>query len=142
MAADPRASEIAASPTPGGVDPRQAVAALIARALGELVAEKLSDAELVELRTLLLGEPATERRDLAVGVEYLATLFPNLGRAALYSLAARIPGRLDLDERRLMWSRRALDKWFLSGGGNLLRTRTRSRPAQSSTRGRGRKRSP
>jgi hypothetical protein len=121
-----------ASATPQSVALRQAIAALVARALAELI----SDDALAQLRDLL-GELAPAREtDEAVGIAYVAKLLPGLGRARLYQLAARIPGRLDLDSRRLAWSRRRLDEWFASGGGGLLPAPRRlrsSRPRRRAT---------
>jgi hypothetical protein len=68
---------------------RRTLAELVGRALGELIAERLTDAELGQLRELL-GEPAPQHEpDQAVDINYVQRLFPDLKRAALYSIAAR-----------------------------------------------------
>jgi hypothetical protein len=126
-----RATELSASPTPSVDALRERLADLVGRALGAAIVEKISESALAELHELL-GEPVPQpEHDHAVGIDYLAKLLPGIGRARLYEIGARIPGRLDLEARKLVWPRRAIDEWFSRGGGDLLPARRRrSRSAQ------------
>jgi hypothetical protein len=111
---------------------RKRLAEVLGRVLAELVSSKLSDAELVELRSPL-PEPAPthETDEIAPIVEILAEHLPHLRRGRLYELARRVPWRIDLDSRRLMGSRRAAASWFAAGAGGLLPARHRSRSTRS-----------